>query len=59
MTRVDGLTNLRTFGWSLSGAVDVDANEYNGMWTLLWKLCGGGGGGGGGKQVNNSLGIYL
>ena len=38
VSRVNGLNELKTFGWSLSGGVDVDANQYNGMWTLLCSV---------------------
>ena len=30
MSNVEGLNELRTFGWSLSGGVDVDNNQYGG-----------------------------
>ena len=30
MSNVEGLDELRTFGWSLSGGVDVDNNQYGG-----------------------------
>ena len=30
MDVVEGLNELRTFGWSLSSGVDVDNNQYNG-----------------------------
>ena len=30
MSNVEGLNELRTFGWSLSSGVDVDNNRYNG-----------------------------
>ena len=30
MDNVEGLNELRTFGWSLSGGVDVDNNQYGG-----------------------------
>ena len=30
MDNVEGLDELRTFGWSLSGGVDVDNNQYGG-----------------------------
>ena len=31
MDTVEGLNELRTFGWSLSSGVDVDNNQYNGI----------------------------
>ena len=31
-----GVTSVSTFGFSLAGQVDVDANEYNGR-SLLYK----------------------
>lgn len=31
-----GVTSVRTFGFSLAGQVDVDANEYNGR-SLLYN----------------------
>ena len=30
MSNVEGLNELRTFGWSLSSVVDVDNNQYEG-----------------------------
>ena len=30
VSNVEGLNELRTFGWSLSSAVDVDNNQYEG-----------------------------
>ena len=45
---VQGLDELRTFGWSLSSGVDVDNNQYrgeSGMETRKkWIWLGGGGG---------------
>ena len=41
MSAVNGLDDLRTFGWSLSSGVDVDNNEYNGkLHVHLYVLLG-------------------
>ena len=51
MDTVEGLNELRTFGWSLSSGVDVDNNQYNGKAGRRERKGGGGrkGRGGTGK----------
>ena len=35
MNSVRGLDELKTFGYSVSGGVDVDNNQFNGMLILV------------------------